>query len=240
MDWGSEGLFARHLEASRDFLDIGANVGYYSMYCAPLVRRVVSFDPDPRNHVALEENRLRANNISIQKMALGGTPGDGILEMQADSAVSRLAEGSQALGTTLRVAVSTIDAFLAEDKTLNLGAIKLDTEGTELEILRGGQSAIAQWQPLILAELQRNPGEGEKQALEFQEFSAAMGYRLFAYVPIHSGVFHTESFYLVALDSTTFKRNSTKMIFLVPPRLQCEFEAETNRNQSVAPSSDLL
>ena len=231
MDWGSEGLLARYLEPNRDFFDIGANVGYYSMYCAPLVRRVVCFEPDPRNHEALAENARHSPNISIKKVALGRSVGEGRLDMQNDSSVSCLSEDSLKKETMLRVTVSTIDAFLTEDKSLDLGAIKLDTEGTELDILCGGRRAIAQCQPLILVELQRNPGEGEKQFLELREFSDTMEYRLFAYVPTHPGFLRAGFFRLMPLDSTIFQRNSTKMIFLVPARLREKFGQEAGRER---------
>src|SRR5579875_3397799 len=69
MDWGSEALFARFSQPKRDFLDIGAHVGYYSAYLSPLVRCCYAFEPDPRNLAALRANAALAGNIKIIEQA---------------------------------------------------------------------------------------------------------------------------------------------------------------------------
>jgi hypothetical protein len=56
-----------------------------------------------------------------------------------------------------------------------------------------------------------------------------MGYHLFAYVPIRPGFFGPGTFRLIPLDLPAFSGHSTKMIFLVPARLQAEFEREAAR-----------
>src|SRR5258707_8952215 len=39
IDWGAEELLAGFADRSRDFLDIGAHIGYYSLYLSQLIRR---------------------------------------------------------------------------------------------------------------------------------------------------------------------------------------------------------
>jgi len=207
-------------------LDIGANVGYYSVYCSPLVRRVVSFEPDPRNHDALEDHASRIKNISVCKMALGLTAGDGSLSMGEDSSVSRLTDDLQADNSMLRVSVSTIDQFCAQDGNLHPTGIKLDTEGTELDILRGGMMTIQRTQPLILAELQLGPGENVNELVAFQKFAESIEYRIFAYVQDRPGCIQRGSYRLVA--SNRLGADFTKMIFLTPKRLWESFEKEAN------------
>ena len=47
VDWGSEELFVNHLNASEVVLDVGANIGYYSLYVLPRTAAVHAFEPDP-------------------------------------------------------------------------------------------------------------------------------------------------------------------------------------------------
>src|SRR5262245_9278759 len=70
IDWGAEALFATFADPRRDFLDIGANIGYYSNYFSPLVRRVYSFEPDPRNLPALRRNAGLCGNIEVVEKAV--------------------------------------------------------------------------------------------------------------------------------------------------------------------------
>ena len=229
VDWGSEALFCSRLDPAGDFVDVGANIGYYSAYVAPLVRRVISFDPDPRNHATLEANVRAAGNVSIQKMALSSHEGDVLLELGDESSVSKLAtEPDRVTGKTLAVHATTLDAFARSPSDLRISGIKLDTEGHELAILRGGVETIRRDQPLILSELMRWPGGGgEREFGELTEFANELGYTLFARTQRTRGFIRRARFRLLRLDSAaTFSAYATKMIFLVPARLRVVFDAE--------------
>jgi len=45
--------------------------------------------------------------------------------------------------------VVTLDSYVAEQKLPHVDFIKLDTEGAELEILRGATNSIAKWKPKL-------------------------------------------------------------------------------------------
>ncbi len=63
IDWGAEALFVEFADPARDFLDIGAHIGYYSSYLSNRVRRVYAFEPDPRNIPSLYKNASLAGNV---------------------------------------------------------------------------------------------------------------------------------------------------------------------------------
>ncbi len=188
MDWGSEALFLSHLARDGDFLDVGANVGYYSLYGAPLVRRVFSFEPDPRNYPALEANANQAGNIFVQKVALSMHPGEVSLEVGDESSVSKITPEPSAGRNTVAVKATTMEAFARTQSDLRVTGIKLDTEGHELPILRSGVEVIRRDQPLILTELMRFPGEGDEAFRELAKFAASLSYQPFAFIP------HTHGF----------------------------------------------
>ena len=237
LDWGSEALFCKHLDPQGDFLDVGANIGYYSLYVAPLVRRVFSFEPDPRNHPPLDGNAQVSRNIFIQKAALSSRTGEVMLELGSDSSVSKIPmkPGGEG-GKTVVVPALTLDAFARSQPDLRVTGIKLDTEGHELAILRNGVETIRRDQPLILTELMRWPGQGgDREFADLAEFGKTLRYTLFAFTPHREGFIRRTRFRLLRLDSAeVFASHPTKMIFLVPERLAADFALETDRSQGRA------
>ncbi len=230
VDWGSEALFFSHLDASRDFIDVGANIGYYSVYAAPIVRQVFSFEPDPRNHTGLEVNAALSNNIAVQKSALSSEACEVLLDVSRNTCVSKVISASEAAAATvLKLRATTLDAFANENPKLRATGIKLDTEGHELAILRGGLKMIQRDQPLILTELMRWPAQGGEPAYrELSAFAESLSYQLFAFVPCARGFLLPGRYRFIALGSEAlFSANATKMIFAVPARLCPAFEKKT-------------
>ncbi len=76
IDWGAEAIFARFADPTRDLLDIGAHIGYYAVYLAPLVRRAYAFEPCRDNLQYLRENATRASNIEVVEMAVSSCDGE--------------------------------------------------------------------------------------------------------------------------------------------------------------------
>ena len=228
VDWGSEALFSRYLDLQGDFIDVGANIGYYSVYVAPVVRRVFSFDPDPRNRAPLAASSRESGNIFVQERALSSSSGEMKLELGDESSVSRLVTNrDRSDEKTITVPVTCLDAFVRSQGDMRVTGIKLDTEGHELPILQGAIETIRRDQPLILTELMRWPGHGDEAFRELAEFAEALAYHLFAFVPQPLGWVRAGRFRLVALDDgKTFSTNATKMIFLVPERLHSKFVRE--------------
>lgn len=231
VDWGSEALFCKYLDASGDFVDVGANIGYYSAYAAPFVRRVFSFEPDARNHAPLAANAALAGNIHIHKVALSSEAGEATLDASKNSEVSRLTREPDATGQKQTVAVQTLDGFAREHPDLRVCGLKIDTEGHELEILRGGRETIIRDQPLILAELMRWPGQGgENEFRALAEFAAGIGYSIYGFTPSQQGFLRRGRFRLLHFESpAVLSAHATKMLFLVPARLRPEFERTSSR-----------
>ena len=232
-DWGSEALLCKYLDASGDFVDVGANIGYYSAYAAPSVRRVFSFEPDKRNHAPLAANAALTGNVHIHKVALSSEAGEATLDASKNSEVSRLTRNPDATGQNQSVPVMTLDGFASEHPDLRVSGLKIDTEGHELEILQGGRGTILRDQPLILAELMRWPGQGgENEFCALSEFAAALGYAIYGFTPSRPGFLRPGRFRLAHFDSVTaLSAHATKMLFLVPARLHAEFEAESKRGR---------
>ncbi|HVB81196.1 MAG TPA: FkbM family methyltransferase [Candidatus Binataceae bacterium] len=210
VDWGAEALFAQFAERGRDALDIGAHVGYYALYLAPLVRRVYAFEPDPRNFEGLERNAVVAGNVEIVRQAVSSRTGRARLALGTNSSVSSLGGAG---GSAIEVPVTTIDDFLAARPEIDPALIKTDMEGHDLEGLRGTIRTIGRFQPLILTEC--------GGTVELSSFCTALDYSIFSFVRDRA----TYATALRRLDALDLETLWYKMLFLVPPRLVPAFMA---------------
>lgn len=119
--------------------DVGANVGLYSLEFAERVGqsgRVVAFEPSPTNFATLEARVQGHPNVTPLQLALGAEAGTAGFRQGSDplGATSQLTD---AAGASEHVPVARgadlVDAGVAQRPN----AIKIDTEGYELEVLLG-------------------------------------------------------------------------------------------------------
>ena len=117
LDWGSERLLAECLDADGVFLDIGAHIGYYSLYMLPLVRAVYAFEPDPRSRVWLERNLGGYPNGFILSSAVGAECGRHAYALAPVPELSHLVRpGAGEPGATTVISdVVTVDEFIRRE-----------------------------------------------------------------------------------------------------------------------------
>ena len=167
-------------------LDVGANLGLYSMFLAQRVGpqgRVVSFEPDPDLFGLLRDN-LAANsfaNVEVHNLSLGDRPGRMVLSRLT------LNSGDNHLGTAaestfrrpVEVEVTPLDAMMAG---LCPDLVKVDVQGWELKVLRGMQSLLGRVPSVglyleVCPKWLRRAGDGPE---ELHDFLWALGFRLFS------------------------------------------------------------
>jgi len=169
----------------RDVIDGGAYCGETSMvFAASGAGRVYAFEPFPRNHeFLLETIRLNRTEAKVEavRCALGAARSslrltnfrgrDGGKVVQVSDGGADLPPDREVVGETL---VTTVDAFV-EDRGLDLGLLKLDVEGAELDVVRGALGAIRKHRPLLVISLYHRPQDffGIKPLIE----SEVGGYR---------------------------------------------------------------
>ena len=145
--------------------DIGAHVGVMSLGAALLVGdsgRVVAFDGDPENIARLQEHRARngleARLRIVHAAVWSRTASDGISFRRGAPARSQggvEADGNRPVlgsGAVIHVPAVTLDDFVAAGEPPP-DLIKIDVEGGEYEVLRGGARLFAKHRPLIIAEV---------------------------------------------------------------------------------------
>lgn len=156
------------------FLDVGANIGFYSIAIAAHIKtqkgsgKVLCFEPHPNNLRRLAENSA-ANNLDslvVQfPIALSDHRGEALLELRED--FEQLSEtGNASIASTLelknsfrKLKVQTAkldeilrDSSLAEEK---ISFIKVDIEGHEDFFLRGATHTLQTQRPILLLEVNK-------------------------------------------------------------------------------------
>lgn len=136
--------FFLHLLRPGDlFVDVGANIGSYSILAAAVGAEVLSFEPLPQTFAALVDN-VRLNQlerlVDARNEGLGSSAGVLTFTADLDTANHVVPEHAVYPGVTRRVSVSALDTALGGRAPV---AIKFDVEGYEAEVLRGASSALA-------------------------------------------------------------------------------------------------
>lgn len=136
-------------EAGKDklVLDIGANFGVIGQALEHEGYTVVSFEPQP------EVFKLLSLNVKGEKHNCGLGDFEGVGQMpkvhySERNNVGGLAIGYKSMLGTIDVAVRKLDGFGFD----NVGLMKIDVEGFEERVLRGGAATIRRCKPLLYVE----------------------------------------------------------------------------------------
>ena len=138
-----EMLFLTHLLRPGDlFLDIGANVGGYTVLASAVAgANTIAFEPVPSTHAELERNiHVNAIGALAEARQLGLGESDATLSMTADRGGLNHMVARTWAGETIDVPVRRLDDVLA-GRTCRL--MKVDAEGFEMNIFRGAAATLA-------------------------------------------------------------------------------------------------
>jgi len=141
-------------------LDVGANVGQYRDLLRHEVGyegKIASFEPIPELADAMRKRSQRDQNWIVENCALGPTTGAALLNVMASTTFSSFLEPTSSstkrfekantVCDRISVAVRALDDLLPGLVTrLNVHSLylKLDTQGYDLEVLRGAARALSE------------------------------------------------------------------------------------------------
>lgn len=173
---------------SKEFLDIGANMGYYSLAASKINPKITvqSFEPQPKVFSTLLRN-LSLNNLSDRINA--HNYGLGVSESRMTMFIPRFTgtggasfanlHENEGLPQEVEVEVKMLDSYLEEYSHPDL--IKIDVEGYEFEVISGGMGIIMKSKPTIIAELLRKWMKPfDRQPQEVVDVLAEVGYIMYA------------------------------------------------------------
>lgn len=127
------------------FIDVGANIGLYSLYASKIIGsngKIYAFEPTPVIFDRLKQN-IRLNNFeNIEPHNIGLSNSKSFIDFNisndghdAWNSFAKLPENISY--EKIKVLVDTLDSFISENKIKNISLIKLDVEGWEKFVLEG-------------------------------------------------------------------------------------------------------
>ncbi|HZQ48291.1 MAG TPA: FkbM family methyltransferase [Verrucomicrobiae bacterium] len=140
-------------------IDVGANIGLHSLQAARLasVRQVFAFEPAHTTFAMLERNITRngfAEKIHAYPLAVSKQPGRAEFHFCADDAYSSLTlDGRRPVQQTYEVAVVNLDGWSKEVALDRVDFVKIDVEGSELDVIQGAEQMLARHRPELMVEV---------------------------------------------------------------------------------------
>ena len=140
-----EAALAQELLGEADvFVDVGANIGFFSCLARSAGKQTVAVEPLAQNLDYLYAN-LDANgwnDVEVNPIGLGDRPG--IATLYGGGAGASLIRGWAGASSLLKrkVSISTLDILVGERFLGKRMFIKVDVEGTEFALLRGAENIL--------------------------------------------------------------------------------------------------
>lgn len=177
-------VFLDRLRPGMHVVDIGANIGWYTMLSASLVGRagtVTAIEPNPDSAKLLEASR-RANsfdNVTVLQVAAGRERELLVLHGSYGDAMTLAAPDDAAELTS----ATTVQSFKVDDLVppgRKIDLVKIDVQGAEYNALLGASELIGRWHPTIVSEFSPNmmPGISGVDGREYLRFLLGFGYKI--------------------------------------------------------------
>jgi len=152
-------LFKKLIQRGNVVYDIGAHVGYFSLFLGPLVGeagRVLAFEPNPVNIC----------NVDVFDFALSDENGESFFINKQDTSTGCLSSSGD-----MRVETYTIDYLVDSGRVPPPDYIKIDVEGAELLVLKGARRTLEKHRPSIFLAT-----HGTDLKYDCMEFLETLGY----------------------------------------------------------------
>jgi len=152
-------IFSRLCRLGDTVLDLGANIGWYSVLAAKILGgtgRVLAFEPDATNARLLEINAAVSDQhgiIQIFRTAVGDRETEALFyKSDFNLGDHRLFSDGSSREAHL-VPVTRLDTFFSGRQHKLPDVVKSDTQGSEAKILKGAEGLFAKgWRPIMILE----------------------------------------------------------------------------------------
>lgn len=144
--------------ARRVALDIGAHIGTWSWYLAQAFDRVYAWEPVELHRACFTRNVLAScDNVKLYDCALGEDDGLVVMRTEPSSTGDTRVAGTPKAVPGHAVQMRTLDGF-ADEIVGRVDLVKVDCEGYEYFVLRGGERLLAEHKPVVVVEQKRGKG----------------------------------------------------------------------------------
>ena len=156
--------FVKQIKSGNVVFDIGAQAGYFTLIASRLTEeqgKVFTFEPLPENISFIQKHCLLndCQNVTILDKAVGNTPSKRRFKTTGCSFMGNLStEGD------LEVEVASLDQLAADKQISPPHVIKIEVEGMDYWVLRGGEKLIREHRPIIF--IATHGGKNHTRVLE--------------------------------------------------------------------------
>ena len=147
------------VENQTTVIDVGTNIGETLLNFAKLNHDGlnIGFEPVPYLFDAASRNISLNNfpNVRLENLALSDMQADLVYNIVNDnnSGGIYLSTSSEAVNSTRKVAVTTLDEYVSTNNLENISLLKIDVEGFEIKVLKGACKTIENFKPAIFVEV---------------------------------------------------------------------------------------
>jgi len=179
-----------HCKSGDTVIDIGAHMGIFSFFLAKQVGptgKVYSFEPAPLTYSVLAQtikyNKLE-DIVHARQQAVSDGPGELSFYIYSNSTISNAnsisAQNADAKAQKVTVTSISLDELYKKENIQNLSLLKIDAEGAELEILKGGKALITAFHPYITLEVHpKSFTDARKTMTELYQTIIGYGYKVY-------------------------------------------------------------
>jgi len=170
-EWSVLKLLTLLASKEKVFVEVGVHTGSYSIRMAKLYKHVVAIEPNPYSIECLKKNiELNSvDNITVIPVACGDSDGELLLGV---------AEGSSSLLRRSPVSVK-VKVRRLDDLVDHVDVMKIDVEGYEEQVIRGGLNLIDRCKPVMVIEHHDLGGYYTIEGANLRIKSMFKGYRRF-------------------------------------------------------------
>jgi len=131
-------VWRQHLKAGDLFIDVGANIGIYTIYALDLGAEVIACEPDPHNYQrVLEHLALNGYEADVLNVAVADKPGTLRLTQGLDS-YNHLVDTDE---EGIEVPAMTLDDIIGDRY---VAGMKIDVEGAERLVIEGAKKVLSE------------------------------------------------------------------------------------------------
>jgi FkbM family methyltransferase len=160
-------------------IDVGGNRGQYTYALWRIGSRVDVFEPNPMCSRLLKAWATNKTSVVVHAIGLSDNAGEAELHIPVDrfgnehDASATLSADISTETRTVRVSLATLDSFTFA----NVAFVKIDVEGHEYNVLKGGEKLFKQQRPSILIEVEQR--HSKRPMNEVFDLVRSWGYRGF-------------------------------------------------------------
>lgn len=228
----TEQFLSGYLRPGDIAVDVGAQIGMITAVAAKLVGRsglVYSFEVDQANFAELLKTirRNRFKNVRPQSVALGESAGINRFvrpKGEQRSFMYNPLSNSRTMYVDFDIKeaafyespTTTLDEFFHAHHLRRLDLIKIDVDGPELLILRGGVRTIAEYKPVLVIEFGTYSLESGFTFEEMWDFLKGLGYDIYAGPRLDDQIKHLKEQNALALDVSKTGLPETMLFCYLP------------------------